>query len=133
MRTSLFFVVLAWGSCGTAVDAAVRGGRFEGVLTYSDGSDSGYLSTDFRQDGTFLESFDYGSGVETYGGTYTESSLFIISFWSLTYQDYPNYNTTGISLLGIVSTYRVNQTDGDDDFSGIVFRTGPAVTARTRK
>jgi hypothetical protein len=115
--------------CGWTVqaDAGVAGGHFEGTLKYADGSDAGFVSADFEKKGDgFYDTYSDGDVTESFPGTYSEKNLIIISFWTATYDDYPDYEVSGICFFGVISTYKVEELDGDDDYSGIVIRKGKA-------
>ncbi len=109
---------------GNIASAGVRGGHYEGVVKYGDGStypiavDFAASGTQFREDG--------------YLGSYTEVNLVVISFWNAEFDDFTNYTAKGISILGFLTTYNVNQTDGADDYSGTLLKMGPS-QVRTAK
>lgn len=124
--------VVAVVAVADTVSAGVKGGRFEGTGRYTDNSTVSIKAEFSRTSNVFQETLDYGDGPNSYLGTYQETDLLVFSFWSATYNDYPNYTTGGISLLGFIATYNVNQTDGEDDFKGTLLKKGPS-TVRSGK
>lgn len=114
-----------------SVEAGVRGGHFEGSLQFdTPGSDPIQVRADFAAVGSGFADEIALSGDNFYPatGTYTEFDLFIVSFWSATYDaPFTPGTASGISLFGILSTYRVvNAGNHTPNASGTVFRTGAA-------
>lgn len=117
---------------GTAVEAGVRGGHFEGSLQFdTPGSDPIGVKADFAAIGNGFSdqiAFVPPNFNPPASGTYTELDLFFVSVWSANYAaPFEPGQASGISLFGIVSTYRVvNAGNHTPNASGIVFRNGNA-------
>lgn len=126
-RQFLAAMVVAIGAMVGNADAGVAGGHFDGTVTRAMDGSTHTVASDFAPTGgAFFESFD-GNG---FPGTFTETNILFLSFWTATYTNDPDYAASGISLFSFVSLYNINEIAGSDDYSGIVFKTGPA-QART--
>ena len=107
-------------ACGTShVQAGVNGSHWVGDLTYA--ADASVSSAAVKFSGTEFVEERLG---QEYAGTFYELALGLISYWSGRYDDYPNYGTSGFSFFGVVTTYRIDQFDGNSDAFGILFKAG---------
>jgi|GEM_PF-2783646 len=127
MRKLLAMAVLSVASMIGQANAGVEGGHFEGTLYYADGETSNFVSADFYDNGTFVETNDQGIEV-AYPGTYEETDYAFFSIWTGEYIGYENFEVRGLSIFSVVSLYYINETDGDNDYGGIVWREGDAET-----
>ena len=126
-RQFLATMVVVIGAMVGNAEAGVAGGHFEGTVTRALDGSTHTVASDFAPTGGgFFETFD-GNG---FPGSFTETNFLFLSFWSATYDNDPEYVAFGISLFSFVSLYNISEIAGDDDLSGIVFKTGPA-QART--
>jgi hypothetical protein len=123
-------MVLAIGAGQAHAD--VQNSIFEGkvfrtlsLANFGDGNEfeSFEVSADFGNDfDLFREVFD---GEERLG-TYEEDSNGFFSTWNVEYLFDNDHEAFGTSLFGKLTIYQINEIDGDDDFIGILFRTGPS-------
>lgn len=123
---SLF--VLAWTAGISSADAGVKGSFFKGAFENNLG-DTADCTLNFRNNNTFTLTQDFGSGVQSFHGDYTEIDLWIISFWEGTVADpTPDglADTYGISLFGLLATLRIDNLDISITADGLLLRDGPA-------
>lgn len=126
LRQFLAITLSAAAGFASQANAGMEGGHFEGQLQYADGTSSSFVSADFYNFGQFVETNDDDGMKVGRNGTYSEVDLFVVSFWTGQYNGVDNYEVAGICLFSVFSLYIVNQTDGDDDYRGIVIRNGDA-------
>jgi len=102
-------------------NAGVQDSSFAGnVYSLTDFS-TRFVTADFGDDfDLFVETFEG----EDYYGTYEEDEEGFFSPWSVDYLTDDDYEASGVSLFGFITTYYIDQIEGDDDFIGILFRTG---------
>lgn len=116
------------GLVGNA-DAGVRGGRFAGTLQFESSGGPIDVQADFARFGNgFADTTFISVESPPAPGSYTETDLFIISFWNATYDaPFEPGEASGVCFFGLISTYNiVNAGNHSPDASGIVFRQGRA-------
>lgn len=135
-KLSLFVVAMAVLTVTSSADAGVKGNRFNGFVLIDNSNPPIVIgeSVDFGSNGTLTvrENQLTSTGTVTFTGTYTETDLIFVSFWSGSVNDgSPDGKGffEGVSFFGGVYSTIISSNDvGHPNMPighGYIFRSGP--------
>lgn len=116
------------GLTGGEASAGVKGSRFQGYIINNNGL---YIpeTHDFRSDGTYILTEVQPGGTFVFPGSYRETDLGVISFWSGVVSDGTpdgKADLNGVLLFGFVTTVNLSNLDFNITAKGYARKVGPA-------
>lgn len=116
----------------TQANAGVQDSIFEGsVIPLSQftnpASMGGFQRLDITADfGPDFDLFRQELDGDEVFGTYEEDDSGFVSSWNVSYLLDGDYEASGTCFFSFIRTYEINEIEGDNDYFGILIRTGPS-------